>query len=258
MTDKYTKRTQGFTLVELSIVIIIIGFLIAGISAGQSLVRQASLNAVINDFTKFKTAINAFESRYSAVAGDFKNGYSFWATVGNCTDADVNTGAHDGCNGNGDGNLGGAGYYEGNLMWKHLSLAGLINGSYSGTISGSGEWVIGVDVPAGPLPNSGYYSVYDNYWGFVSLQDMISFSSRVPNRDPYEAILKPADAKNIDIKLDDGLPSNGKLVSGTSYANANGLCSNGTLNENLTGATEYILDNDQIACRMIYFYTNAQ
>ncbi len=31
---KFNNKTQGFTLVELSIVIIIIGFLIAGISAG--------------------------------------------------------------------------------------------------------------------------------------------------------------------------------------------------------------------------------
>ena len=34
------NNIQGFTLVELSIVIITIGFLIAGISAGQSLISR--------------------------------------------------------------------------------------------------------------------------------------------------------------------------------------------------------------------------
>ena len=65
MTDKYKKRTQGFTLVELSIVIIIIGFLISGISAGQSLIQQAKLNSVITEFMEFDTALQAFKIRYN-------------------------------------------------------------------------------------------------------------------------------------------------------------------------------------------------
>lgn len=45
---KFAKSARlGFTLVELSIVIIIIGFLIAGVSAGSSLIKQAETNAVI-------------------------------------------------------------------------------------------------------------------------------------------------------------------------------------------------------------------
>lgn len=36
-----TQKLSGFTLLELSIVIVIIGLIVAGISAGQSLVKQA-------------------------------------------------------------------------------------------------------------------------------------------------------------------------------------------------------------------------
>lgn len=57
---------QGFTLLELSIVIVIIGLIVAGISAGQSLVRQASLRSVISDVDKFRTAKNSFKLAYDA------------------------------------------------------------------------------------------------------------------------------------------------------------------------------------------------
>ena len=258
MSDKYIKKTQGFTLVELSIVIIIIGFLISGISAGQSLVKQAALNSVINDFTKFRTGILGFTARYDFGPGDFAHGYQFWGAVGGCTDTDINTGSHDGCNGNGNGDLSvdhvTQSVYEAGLMWKHLGLAGFLNGTYSGLLPVSTA-ELGVDVPAGPLTNSGYYAVYDSYYGLVPLQDQISFGSTVSGNVPYGAVLKPTDAKSIDLKLDDGLPANGNLASGNPGANSSGSCSNGSGSEELAGATEYALDNDNVACRMLYFYT---
>lgn len=44
---------DAFTLVELAIVIVIIGLIIAGVLAGQSLVQQTKLRATISDVQKF-------------------------------------------------------------------------------------------------------------------------------------------------------------------------------------------------------------
>ena len=57
----YNKKHLGFTLVELSIVIIIIGFLIAGISGGKSLIEQAKLNSVISELQKYQLIYNNFQ-----------------------------------------------------------------------------------------------------------------------------------------------------------------------------------------------------
>ena len=262
MFSNSLKNKKGFTLVELSIVIIIIGFLIAGVSSGQSLIKQAQLNTVINDFVKFKTGIVGFTSRYDFPPGDFPYAYQYWGSVDGCTNTDANVVPHNGCNGNGDGNLGynnvSQNVYEGGfLMWKHLQLAGFLAGNYSGLYP-AGTAEPGIDLPAGALNDSGYYGVFDTYYGLVPIQDMINFGSRVPGDFPYGAILKPIDAKGIDTKLDDGFPITGVLVSGRSPANAAGSCSNGFGSEELTGATEYALDSDNIGCRMLYIYHRNQ
>ena len=70
MSNTKFSFKQGFTLVELSIVIIIIGFLIAGISAGTSLIRQAGLSSVITDLTNYKMAVNMFKDKYGGLPGD--------------------------------------------------------------------------------------------------------------------------------------------------------------------------------------------
>ena len=102
MNNKRQIKARGFTLVELSIVIIIIGFLIAGISAGQSLIKQASLNTIINEVTNYRAALNEFVTKHGALPGDFKDGYAYWGSlaIANCTNNNVVI-DRTGCSGNG-------------------------------------------------------------------------------------------------------------------------------------------------------------
>ncbi len=221
MTDKYKKRTQGFTLVELSIVIIIIGFLIAGVSAGQSLIRQAALNSVITDFQMYQTAYNNFVGRYGEIPGDMVDGMSYWGTA---CDSSVN----NFCNGNGDGviNMAHAAYYETFAAWKELSLAGMIV-SLPGPVNPSSQPIIGVDSPASRINNAGYslsvgtgneleepsYTMW--HLGADPLINviMIGTANTIGSNILDGGVLSPIESFNIDQKIDDGnTDSSGNLI----------------------------------------------
>ena len=65
-----TKSKRGFTLVELSIVIVIIGLIVAGVTAGQSLVRSAKLQSLVSKINEYSTAYNSFYLQYNSLPGE--------------------------------------------------------------------------------------------------------------------------------------------------------------------------------------------
>jgi prepilin-type N-terminal cleavage/methylation domain-containing protein len=239
---------RGFSLVELSISVVIIAFIVAGISAGSGLVERSKINRIIAQNQEIESAYNAFKITHNAIAGDFK--YAF-ATFGSasCTNASVHSDVN-GCNGDGNNNFSGATNREGMLFWKHLAAAGLINGQYS--VIASGTWIPGANAYKGILDNSGYYVNYDSYYNITEQQNMFNLGAPVTNGDLYGAALTPLQAYSIDIKSDDGHPAKGRVLSGTAIIGASGTCINGSGFEDLTSATQYTPSNDAVACRMVY------
>jgi len=86
-----TTHKKGFTLVELSIVLVIIGLLIGGVLKGQSMIENAKIKRVVTDVDSLVAATYAYQDKFSALPGD-----------------DMSTGATASgvaaCNATGDGN----------------------------------------------------------------------------------------------------------------------------------------------------------
>ena len=80
------NRKSGFTLIELSIVLVIIGLIIGGVLVGQDLINAATIRAQISQIEKYNTAVRAFELKYGYLPGDMPataaNAYGFWAGDG--------------------------------------------------------------------------------------------------------------------------------------------------------------------------------
>ena len=63
----------AFSLIELSIVLIIIGLLVAGVTGGASLIRSAKIRAFMNELGGWKQAVNSFYASKDRLPGDLNN-----------------------------------------------------------------------------------------------------------------------------------------------------------------------------------------
>lgn len=263
-TKKYktpflTKGNYGFTLIEMSIVIVIIGLIAGGVLIGQDLIKSAAIRSQISQIDKFATAANTFRLKYGYLPGDMPSthatAFGFARTTGCGSPFDSGCG-----NGNGvinGGDTGGEtgvtitasydGVGEPHLFWLDLQTAGLIGDYITPALNNN---TLSYDVekylPKAKLGGNKFIYVWGNgvrisqyvpkndgklYFALAEVRAIAGVNT-IPAVSPngYQSIYLPTikviDAYMIDKKTDDGLPQSGSVIAAAPLA-AVGCCITG-------------------------------
>jgi len=200
------RNNVAFSLIELSVVLVIIGLLIGGVLVGKTMIRQARVNTIATDVARYVQAAKTFTDKYGALPGDFSSATNYW---------------NNSFNGNGDGVINSTNV-EMLYFWNQLSLAALIEGSYSG-VAGSGgayEHVIGVNCPESKIKGAGFgiqwvgiRTATDSNWFAGNYGHMMIAGAFEAANWPGNPGFTPAEVFAIDTKFDDGLPGYGNIVN---------------------------------------------
>ncbi len=68
--DHVTKTKNGFTLLEISIVLVVIAIVIGGVLVGQDLIRAAELRAVLSERQEIDVKVQTFAAKFNSLPGD--------------------------------------------------------------------------------------------------------------------------------------------------------------------------------------------
>lgn len=238
---------KGFTLIELSIVLVIIGLIVGGVLVGRDLINSAGVRAQLSQIEKYNQAANTFRVKYSYLPGDIPdpNAQQFGFAA---------RGAYAG-QGDGNGLLEGVWanaaasnqpYYvaggENGMFWVDLSVARLIDGTFSTATPIGFPSISGTAIPLYfPMAKLGAYRgtaypVIHTMGGagvnFFSHRSVGSLSGSFVITNP-QTILTPSQAFAIDTKMDDGLPIMGSVMA-LSYTASSTTNYNFTVRESMT------------------------
>lgn len=214
----------GFTLLEMSIVLTVIGLIAGSIIVVRDLIRNSEVQSVINDEDRYKNAIQLFKEKYNYLPGDMPTATNFWGAEASCPTAYSAGEAVPKtmtCNGDGNGMI--DTFPEAMRAWQQLANAGFIQGSYSGIQGNANANSLGVgtDIPASKVPGCGWMM------GFIQSVNLSLGAGNVPfpagtrlallaggADNNFPPCLTPIESYGIDTKIDDGIPYSGNVIDG--------------------------------------------
>lgn len=210
--DQIDFSDKGFSLIELSIVIVIIGLIVASVVGGAAIVRASKFRVLISDINKIEVAVNTFTLEYKALPGDMRNAKDYWSS---CTDDGSNQ-----CNGDGDGKIE---YYQLpgpryeawrahqllllSSLWQQSLTSPGVRGAVSCDLHQS---CIGQNVPEGVFEGLGYtINGISSSWGI----DIGALDTNVGGYSTAANFFTNTEVELVDKKIDDALPRSGLITS---------------------------------------------
>jgi prepilin-type N-terminal cleavage/methylation domain-containing protein len=277
MKKTFSSKKSAFSLIELSIVLIIIGLLIAGVTGGASLIRSSELRSAMGEARGYAVAVNGFYSQYNALPGDYYSG-----VPGSGTYAGVSGSIYAGTTNGFDNKIE---YYatdtsanssESVVAWDQLIKTGSIDSTLTLTQAAStAAQVYGTHMPASKIKFAGWHFDYRNNVGGThnyalttvaagataegaanapSNQNVVVLTGTTIAASSTKTLVNGAtnsslgavtgpDALSIDTKIDDGFANAGK-VRGLNPSNFTTGCYTASTNANaayiLTSATSKV------------------
>lgn len=233
------SQKNGFTLVEISIVMIIIGLLIGGMFGGMKLVENMQVNKTVQDLKAIESAALTFKDTYGRLPGDMPNTA---ARLPSCTDAPCATG------GDGDRQISPTNAatswtaaldvtWERYTFWHHLLAANMLAMDYMNTV----DPTFGEGQPTAPI-GGGYRMT--NYTGSgtpCAIQNrgaILTITPEAAGALNTTYALQCGAIESVDRKTDDGDPYRGKLLIGTAACTGGAVCGNQYSQQN--GQANYV------------------
>lgn len=214
--------SKGFTLIELSIVLVVIGLVVGGVLVGRDLIRSSEIHSFMSEKQRLDTAVNTFKGKYSCTPGDCPNATTFFGLdpEGCAENVYGSTPKTQTCNGNGNGLIRNLVVVGDDLerevywFWQHLSAASLWPGVYRGSylLSTTDPVKDRIYPGVGIDPKFFYYAgAGGNFQGYLGEEVTSATTLWESAFSGRHGLLTPFEMLNLDKKYDDGRPSTGKM-----------------------------------------------